>query len=195
VTAVIERYFEIEDDVYIKGRWYLADPVDGHGASLSGMFRRGVPTPVDTPVRMRPSKFAKRGVPLDYTVVDAEATPVVHARVAELLLRLAPRDVQLLPATVDGLAGEYFVVNVIAERQCIDEAASRYIEKYTEKDREVFPDKVGRYFMVSGLKIDKSRVQRAKMFRTWGWSAVIVDEEIKSAFETARVKGAKFVEV
>jgi len=192
---VAERYFQINDDVNIKGRWHVAHPVDVNGADLRGVFRMGASASGIGSVRLSHSRFAEPGKPVDYVEISGEIVPVVHIRVAEILQHLAPADVELIPATVDGFPGQYCIVNVVTERRCIDEAASGYIKKYTEEDRDVFPDKVGRYFRVSGLKIDKTRVQGAKVFRTWGWGALIVAEEIKNAFEAARVTGAKFVEV
>jgi len=194
-AARVRRYFKIDGDVYIEGRWYLVDPRDQNGADISVALGRGMPAKVAAPVRLSHSDAAPRGKPLDYTRITGDRVSVVNARVAEILKRLAPQDVEMVPAIVDGFSDQYFIVNVLTIRQCIDEAASRQIEKYTEEDRETFPDLVGTYSLVMGLKIDKSKVQGAKMFWTWGWGALIVAEEIKSAFEAAHVKGAKFVEV
>jgi len=189
------RYFEIYDDVYIEGRWHLVDPADQHGANISAVFKRGEPAKVAGPVQLGHSDAAPRGDSLDYTVITGDRVPVVSARVGEMLKRLAPGDVELVPAAVEGFHEQFFVVNVLTVRRCIDEAGSGQVEKYTEEDREVFPDKAGKYFLVVEMKIDKSKVQNAKMFWTWGWGALIVAEEIKNAFEAAHVKGAKFVEV
>jgi len=189
------RYFSMRDNVYIEGRWHLVDPTDKDGASLRGVFRSGKPASAATPIKLHHSKFAERGVPVDYVEIDNEIVPVVHVRVAEILANLAPGDVEVFPVVIDEASGQYCIVNVITVRRCIDEAASAYISKYAEEDRDVFPDKVGSYFRVSGLKIDKSQVQGARVFRTWGWGAIIVAEEIKIALETAHVTGVKFVEV
>jgi hypothetical protein len=46
------------------------------------------------------------------------------------------------------------------------------------------------------MRIDPSRVDEAKVFRTWGWSiALIVREEIKEALERIGATGTKFQEV
>jgi len=184
------RYFQMRDDVHIERRWYLDT-----SAEASGMFSRGMPVGMVDPVPLTHSDAVEPGNPVDYIELSSETVPVVHRRVAQLFQHLAPNDVQLVPATVEGLPEQYFIVNVLKERRCIDEAACLYVSKYTEADRSVFPDLVGSYFRVSGLKIDKSKVEDARVFRTWGWVAIIVAEEIKIAFEAAHVKGAKFVEV
>lgn len=47
-----------------------------------------------------------------------------------------------------------------------------------------------------GLRIDKSKVGSARVFRPWGWNVVlIVDEEIKDALEANGIFGGKFEEV
>jgi len=189
------RYFKIDDDVYVKGRWYLVDPTDQNGVDVSAVFWRASPAKVAGPIKLGHSNAAPRGNPLDYTRITGDIVPVVRLCVAEILVRLAPTDIELVPAFADGFQEQLFIVNVLTVRQCIDEAASVRVEKFTEEDREIFPDKIGSYRRVWGLKIDKSKAQDSKVFRTWGWGAVIVDEEIKNAFEATRVTGAKFVEV
>jgi len=188
------RYFDMYDDVYVKGRWHLVGPMDEDGVDLKGLFRRGEPATVVTPVRVEHSDAAERGRPLDYSLISG-AIPLVRLRVAKLLGRLAPGDVEFVPARVDGFSEEFYVVNVLTTKRCIDEAASAYTEKFTEEDADLFPDKVGQYTIVNRLKIDKSRVGDAKVFRTWGWVTIIVAEEIKTALEAEHVTGVKFVEV
>jgi len=191
----LARFFELRDDVYIKDRWHLVNPTDPTGANVCDAFHQGTSVRVAAPVRLRHSDAADRGNPIDYTVISGDRVPVVHPRVAEILKTLAPNDIEFVPARVDGFSEPYFIVNVLTTRHCIDEAASRQVDKLTEEDRETFPERVGEYFLVMGLKLDPSRVEGAKVFWTWGWGALIVSEEIKNAFEAARVTGAKFVEV
>jgi len=190
-----KRYFEVADDVYIKGRWHLVDPTDQTGANVCDALHQGTSARVAAPVRLQHSDAAERGKPLDYTRITGGLAPIVNMRVAEILERLAPHDFELIPAKVDGFSEPYFVVNILKVSRCIDERESRQVDKYTEEDREFFPDKVGSYFLVMGLKLDKSKIRDEKVFWTWGWKALIFSEEIKKAFEAARVTGAKFVEV
>jgi len=191
----VARYFEIYDDVYVEGRWHLVKPTDKNGVDVGSVLQSGRPAKVAGPIQLRHSDVTPRGNPLDYAWITGDTVPVVRARVAEILTRLAPADVELIPAFADGFQEQLFVVNVITEKRCIDDAACLYVSKYTEADSAAFSDRVGGYFRVSGLKINKSRVDNAQIFRTWGWSALIVSEEIKKAFEAAHVTGAKFVEV
>jgi len=46
------------------------------------------------------------------------------------------------------------------------------------------------------LRIDKSKVGDARVFRLWGWHPpIIVDEEIKEALERTGIVGGLFDEV
>jgi len=189
------RYFEIHDNVYVEGRWYLVDPVDGVGNALRGVFCRGKRVSVIQPVLLSHSRFAKRGNPMDYTEISADVAPVVHSRIAEVFRLLAPEEVELIPARVRGFSDEFYILNVLAIRNCIDESASRDVAKYTEEDRDVFPDRIGEYASVSNMKIHKEQVAGAKMFRTWGWSALVVTEDIKTALERTNTTGVRFEEV
>jgi hypothetical protein len=121
-------------------------------------------------------------------------TPVVHAKVAAILGRLAPDDVQLLPVDVASQSEPYFIANVTRVVTCIDDEASEEVRYWKPEDGR--PDKVGRYRAVSGMRIDPEKVGSARVFRTWGWTiALIVSEDVKEALEQAGITGVKFTEV
>jgi len=102
---------------------------------------------------------------------------------------------QLLPVTVEGHPEHFFVVNVARVSKCIDDEACTEVRHYTEADPEVFADQRGEYKSVMGLRIDPSKVGDARIFRTWGWVALIVSEEIKTALERIGTVGVSFREV
>jgi hypothetical protein len=77
--------------------------------------------------------------------------------------------------------------------RCIDEAAS---EVSFWKPEHGVPEKVGQYMGVDRLRIDKTQVGNAKVFRPEGWEVVlIVSEEIKDALERLGTTGTRFEEV
>jgi hypothetical protein len=155
------------------------------------VFLRGEPVDVEGPIRI---PVYQPGKPLDFSLADAGAVPVVHSRVGDLLTRMAPKDVQLFPAEVETQRERYFLVNVIRIVRCIDDRASEEVSYWTEKDG--LPEKTGMYFSVAGMRIDPTQVGDAKVFRTWGWHiALIVSEELKEALERIRATGLKFKEV
>ena len=186
------RYFRILDDVNVPGRWFLSDPVDGRGNDLWWVFSAGKPVQVEAPVRIHFNAAAARGKPLDYSELDGDPVPVVHARVGSVLAELAPSDLQLVPVLLEGIPDQLCILNVTRVIDCIDDAASEHVKRYTTEDARVFADKVGQYSSVRGLRIDRERVGGAKIFRTWGWVAIIVCEDIKDALERIGTVGARF---
>ncbi len=186
------RYFKLSEDVYIPGRWELGTPTGARGQELgSPVFLQGVPVDVEGSIRI---PLYQPGKPLDFSLADAGAVPVVHPRVGALLAELAPNDVQLFPVEVETQQERYLLVNVIRIVKCIDDRASEEIAYWTEEDG--LPEKVGTYFSVAGLRINPTQVGDAKVFRTWGWHiALIVSEEIKEALERIGVSGTTFTEV
>jgi hypothetical protein len=191
-SIMVTRYFKLSDDVYIPGRWELGTPRDSRGRDFgSRLFLRGEPAHIDGRLTI---PIYQAGKPLDFTLADAGAVPVVTEKVATLLAEMAPQDVQLFPVDVDTQSGPYFLVNVVRLVKCIDNQASDEVQYWRPEDGR--PDKVGTYSSVSGMRIAPNKVGDAKVFRTWGWNiALIVSEEIKKALERAGATGLKFTEV
>jgi hypothetical protein len=132
------------------------------------------------------------GKPLDYSEANV-GLPVVHVRLAPIFAELAPDDVQLIPVDVEGQPDQYLILVATRLIRCIDEQASR-IQLWTHENR--LPAMVGRYFSVRDLRIDKSKVGNAKVFRLEGWTGpLIVSGEIKDALERMGATGTNFEEV
>jgi hypothetical protein len=174
------RYFKLADDIEIIGRWELGTPVDSEGKQLgSSVFLNGEPVDVNGQLHV---PLSAQGTPLDFSLADVGAIPVVHEKVADVLARLARDDVQLIPVRVGSRPERYFLVNVTRLVKCIDDQASGRVRYWRPEDG--FPERVGTYFSVSGMRIDTTRVGSAQMFRTWGWHiALIVSENIKAELE------------
>jgi len=187
-----QRYFEIEQDLYLPGGWRLDRVVDAHGQELLHHFTRGTPVTWEGPLR---APVHQPGISLDYSKVVGEDLPIVSARVAELFAQRAPRDVQLIPVQVDGREEPYFILNVIQVIKCIDEKTSEEVRPYAPiSENDVPPE--GKYGLVTGMRINPARVGEAQVFRTWGWDTVIVvSEHIKEALERLGATGPKFTEV
>lgn len=186
------RYFRVSWDVNVPGQWYLDHPVDGRGEKIwTWLFQRGEPVQIEGPIRI---PIYKPGKSSDYSEVTGTSIPIVHVRVASLLTELAPDDVQILPVQVDSHPEQYCLINVIRVVKCIDDAACAEVRYWRSEDGR--PEMVGTYRAVSGLRIDRSRVGKEKVFRTSGWSvAIILSQEIKDALERLGVTGARFDEV
>ena len=185
-----KRLFKLADDVNVPHRWHLDVPTDSHGQQVDDrQFMYG--TPVHIADRLRfPVEIA--GTPLDFTLAGIGA-PVVHVRVASMFAELAPDDVQLLPVDVEGHPDQYLILVAIRLIRCIDEQASR-IELWTHEDG--VRHKVGQYFSVRDMRIDKAKAGSARVFRCEGWmSPLIVSGEIKDALERMGATGTRFEEV
>jgi hypothetical protein len=186
------RYFDLFDDVHIPDRWYLDQPVDEQGQEIrTWLFTRGEPAHVEGRIRI---PIYVPGKALDFSQMAGTSIPVVHARVAALFAEMAPDDVQLIPVEVDGQSEPYVLLNITRVVRCIDDETSDEVRHW--KPVHGRPEKVGQYKSVIGMRIDPAKVGDAQVFRTWGWSVVIiVSEAIKNALERMEVTGPKFTEV
>jgi hypothetical protein len=186
------RYFDLFDDMTIPGRWLLGTPTNVHGQKVDDpwMFHRGQRLPDPGPLTL---PITVPGRALDFSRA-AFAAPVVHARVASVLSELAPEEVQTLPVEIEGQSEQFFILVATKLIRCIDDKACKQVLKWMPEDG--YPEKVGEYRNVRGMRIDASQVGDAKVFRAWGWPIVlIVREEIRAALERLGATGTKFEEV
>ncbi|NTX17682.1 hypothetical protein HUA76_43675 [Myxococcus sp. CA056] len=186
------RYFRLREDVQA-GNWFLGDPLDETGNEVEDIWQFVEGQPIQLASRLK-FPIDEPGRWLDYCTAGAGRVPVVHVRVANLFAELAPDDVQLIPVDVEGRPEQHVVLVATKLIRCIDDEASEEILYWKPEDER--PDKLGQYRSVYGMRIDRTKVGGAKVFRTWGWEiALIVSEDIKVALERAKVTGAKFEEV
>jgi hypothetical protein len=185
-----KRFFELSDDVELAHRWHLALPKDRHGQKVDDwQFRLGSPVHLRDRLRIL---VETTGQPLDFTEAGIRL-PVVHVRIASVFADLAPDDVQLIPVDVEGYPDQYLILVATRLIPCIDETASR-IELWTHEDG--VPHKVGQYFSVRDLRIDKAKAGSAKVFRCEGWPGpLIVSGEVKDALDGLGATGTRFEEV
>jgi len=185
-----QRFFKLSDDRYVPHRWHLDTPIDSHGRKVHDWdFTRG--SPVHRGGRLKiPIEIAGR--PLDFSWAGL-SIPVGHVKVASMLAERAPGDVQLIPADIEGQPEQYLVLVATRLIRCIDEKASK-VQFWRPEDG--LPEKVGQYWAVDDMRIDKVKVGNAKVFRPEGWEvALIVSEEIKDALERMGATGTRFEEV
>jgi len=185
-----QRFFKLSDDLYVPRRWYLATPIDSQGRKVHDWdFKRGIPVHIEGRLKI-PLKIAGR--PLDFSWALL-SIPVVHVKVASILAERAPGDVQLIPADIEGQPDQYLVLVATRLIRCIDEKASK-VQFWRPEDG--LPEKEGQYWAVDDMRIDKTKVGNAKVFRPEGWEVVlIVAEEIKDALERMGATGTHFEEV
>lgn len=185
------RYFDLFADMQTPGRWDLGKIVNQREEVIvSGLLMKGVPTHFEGPLKV---PIRSPGRPTDFSHA-AFGLPVVNTKLASILTRLAPDDVQLIPVSVGSLPEQHFVLNALRIVKCIDDAASEEVRYWLPEDGR--PEKVGTYRAVYGMRIDPTKVGDAKVFRTWGWTvALIISEDLKEAMEREGITGTRFKEV
>ncbi|MFP2907196.1 imm11 family protein [Pyxidicoccus sp. 3LFB2] len=186
-----QRFFRLNNDAGSPGRWHLDNPTDSEGRELDDSWQFTDGRPVHVPGRLK-VPVEQPGRPLDFTLAGL-AIPVVHVRVASVLTERAPADVQLVPVDIDGQPDQYLLFVATRLIRCIDEQASRIRLRDAEEGP---PERGWQYASVRDLRIDKSKVGDAKVFRTEGWNiALVVSDDIKTALEQLGTTGVKFEEV
>ncbi|MBJ6764439.1 hypothetical protein JGU66_27020 [Myxococcaceae bacterium JPH2] len=189
-----QRFYDLKIDVHVPGRWYLSEPTTASGLEVDDIWRFTRGRPVELDERLQFPLF-RPGTPTDIEFAGAGQTPVVSDRVASIFRESAPRDVQLFPVEVEGTGEPYFLLNVARMVRAIDDAACKEVQRYAV-DEPVQAHRAGQYRSVSGLRIDKSKVGDARVFRLWGFfPPIIVADEIKDALMAAGISGARFDEV
>jgi hypothetical protein len=95
-----KRFYALEIDVYVPGRWYLSEPVNPAGQEVEDIwqFIDGRPVGLAGPLRI---PIDRPGKPLDLNFAGAGQTPIVNARVASVFRELASDTVQLFPVEVE----------------------------------------------------------------------------------------------
>ncbi|MDC0711103.1 hypothetical protein POL68_21720 [Stigmatella sp. ncwal1] len=185
------RFFELSDDVSFPRRWHLSFPRSRQGREFEDpiQFNRGHPVDVEGPLQV---SVEHAGSPLDFSEAGAKV-PIVHVKVASIFAEQAPEDVQLIPVNVEGQPDQYLVLVATRLIRCIDEKASQ-IRLWTHADG--LPEMAGTYASVRDMRIAKTQVGKAKVFRPEGWEvALIVSGEIREALERKGATGARFEEV
>jgi hypothetical protein len=190
ISASNNFYRVYADHEQYPDQWFLDDPrtADGHEIDARD-FRVGRsytgPLPVIVPV-------GNKGRELAFNL-GAFDMPVVSQAVAKVIRRIAARDVQLFPVTIPGAKDRYEILNVISRAECLDELRSEFT-MWSEADKD--PERLGKYSMISTIRIDPARVDGHHLFRIARWTlALLVSEPIKDALQEIPQLGVVFQSV
>jgi len=202
------KYYELEDDLYFESRWHLCRLYDNEGMEFdSREFTYGNRMDLGPPLKcykwnedaivdIKPPlklTWSREGTPLDFTYTDS-VMPVVTEEVAQLLSEFTNNNIQRFSVKVDRMEEEYEIINVLSLADCIDTEGSAI--EWWEEGNNIRPDLAGKPHVISNLVIDPTHVGDHHIFRLQEWTLpVIVSEDIKRAFEEARVTGVRFIEV
>ena len=126
----------------------------------------------------------------DFDVTGAFAVPVVSEKVADILQRICPNDIQLLAFSIPKY-GNRFVLNVLNRIDAIDHDLS--LIQYWPDDPNALgfdQSKAGKPRGVMRLAISETRVNHHQLFRLAGWEiAIIASHEIVTEFIREGVTG------
>ena len=180
----MNKYYELDDDLHVKGRWQLAGPVDDEDRD-DREFSYGQAIKLRGPLMAR---IHTSGLALDFTHT-VSMVPVLSQRMAEAIRPLIDNHAQMFPVYIPGYRG-FEVLNTIMLIPCLDEHLSEFT-KWTAEDGR--PDKIGDYQMVTRLRIDAHRVPRnLHVFRVKGWKiALIVSQAFVDAILPLNPTGVK----
>lgn len=181
------RYvYRVEIDAARQDQWYLSNPHTSGVELDPRVFTRCVkvdPVPSDLVV-----KVGQAGSPIEFNLAAFDM-PVVTKDVGELIERVAPADVQRIPALVEGTDGTYEILNVLNAVDCIDQERTRGTRWDWSDGR---PEMSGKYRMIVDLRVRSQGLQH-KIFRVAGWEiALLVTEDVKAALEAHKVSGITY---
>ncbi|NPC52290.1 hypothetical protein D7X99_38085 [Corallococcus sp. AB032C] len=186
------RFFELTEDVQ-EGIWVLEVPWNELRQEEEDpwMFTKGSRVHVEGHLTV---PIGDPGRPHDFCRIPFGLTPIVHIKLANVLLEHAADDVQLIPVTIPKHPDQYALLVATKLIRCIDEKASTAVRHWEAQHGR--PEKLGQYRSVYGMRIDKAKVGDAKIFRPWGWNvSLIVSEDLKTALERTGATGMYFTEV
>lgn len=181
-------FFRVLADPNRPRRWFLGEPRTKEGGIIDARkFTQGTrydgPAPVTVPV-------GQQGEVVCFNLAAFDM-PIVSESVARIIWSHAAPNVQSFPVTIDRHGFE--IINVTANIDCIDEAASQIVKWKPEDGR---PDKVGCYRMITNLRINPLACADYSILRIKGWEiALIVSGDIKEAVENVPDLGVMFSSV
>lgn len=177
-------FYELGEDLRMKGRWHLAGPVDDEQRD-EREFIQGKVVNLRSPLN---SRIYAHGSPLDFTFTLLQI-PIVSPRFANTVRSLVGDQAQWLPVHIDGHEG-FEVLNAQQLVRCIDEGRSEFIKWHEEDGR---PDKLGGYRMVTRLRLDPTQIPgNLHIFRVMGWKiALIVSQAFVDAIRPLNPIGPK----
>jgi len=199
------NFYELDDNLGMKGRWFLNGLYDSRGTEFDGEdFSLGRPIAVGPPLvislwnddevaEVQPPlvvTLRRAGASLDFTYADG-AMPVVTTKVADLLERICGADIQRFPVMVEGTDDWHEIINVLPLLDCIDKDRSEVESWWTEKDER--PDKLGDPMSVIKLVLDPDRIGEHHIFRIRGWNTYpFASGVLKAALERTNVSGITY---
>ena len=185
---VPNEFYEIWFDTHnYPDQWFLSEPLAADGGEIDardfthGRKYRG-PLPAIVPV-------GNPGRELAFSF-GAFNMPVVSRDVASAIQKVAGRDVEFFAVDVPASKGEYLILNALCRLACLDEERSEFTRWEPDDNR---PDRLGRYKMISEIRLDPSRIGRHHIFRIKDATfSLLASDVLKDAIHDIPDLGVKF---
>jgi hypothetical protein len=185
-AMMTEGFYELI--AYGLTRWFLGPPYDPAGNEVDPrIFTDGVPVSVHSSLTIPVRELGDK-VDFNFCAFDMVVTPRAFNVELEKLVGSA---IQRIPVTVEGEGDRFEILNICESVLCLDESRTEHVMKWTADDGR--PDKIGKYRMIIGMKIDPAAAEGHHIFRVAGWYlALIVSEEVKRFFEAWNISGLEY---
>jgi hypothetical protein len=177
------RIYSLNDDFREPIRWYLNVPSCKDGEDLTWSFnsskRYGQIKPLFTGIR-------QEGRRVDFAF-GAFDIPILNSAAMAVFQTFAGECVEFIPTKVEGERDDYFIMNIVAEAECLAEGASLIMWWNAEDGR---PDRIGTYRMLAGKVYDCRITAFPPIFRLSKFSVrMIVRDDLRRAIDDAGLTG------
>ncbi|MCE2523458.1 MAG: hypothetical protein J4F49_09625 [Rhodobacteraceae bacterium] len=186
------NYYSLEADIFDNSAWYVGDILEVDNWRFVGPPMIAMDDPLRTERLF--IQLKAEGIRTDFTFAGYAGVPVVSFKALKSISGLD--GFTALPVLLSGgvQRDTYHLLQIWDVVDCFDESHSEF-EVISETD-PVFADRAGDYCSVTKLVVDASRAGDRHFFRVERLEdRVVVSEEVKSRFESARVTGAVFESV
>jgi hypothetical protein len=166
-------------------RWFL-DRITADGVRV---YPKNFATGQRSKARNVKIRVQYEGHPLDITLIGM-TLPVVSARAKSVIDSVSSSEMEFIPASISGHSADYYVINTLITRDCLDTKKSIF-DRWTQDGPR--PDLAGEIECVYRLVVDPKCVKDSMIFRITQWMMpIIVSERLKNAIEQAGLSGIKF---
>jgi hypothetical protein len=177
------RIYCLEDDFREPVRWYLNVPNCTDGQDLTWSFNSsksfGQITPLFTGIQ-------QEGRRVDFTL-GAFEIPILNRAAMSIFQTFAGECVEFIPTKIEGERDDYFIMNILAKADCLDERAS-LIEWWKAEDGR--PDRIGTYRMLAREVHDCNITALPPIFRLSKFSVrIMVRDDLRRAIDDAGLTG------
>lgn len=180
------KYFKLNDDVNVPGRWYLGEVYEVDNWQLLSSL-----PPQHSGYSL---ELVRDGSEMDFTFSEIYGLPIVSRRAKDVLDDID--GLAFIPVEVKGkkCSSSYFVLVIEKTIECVDEVRSEF--EMFEKDDPVRPDLAGSFSGFFCLKVDSNKIMGEDFFRIKRHEiSVIVSQRVKNRLESIGATGMYFSDV